>query len=400
MDVQRQQQPVSKYLPSAAKIPNSIGVSFSGGGYRATLFHLGALRRLNELDILPKLTTISSVSGGSILNGFLATRLPAPVSSGVADFPHAVSKPMREFCSLDIRKWIALEVAVPGTHNSLGLAKQYDQHLTSGKLLKDIPGIPTHVFCTTDLSCGVDWMFKKQQCGDYQVGFLDTPADWRVSTAVAASSCFPPVFKPLKVDLDPAKLAGGKMPPGPARDKCIRELTFSDGGVYDNLGLEPIWKSHEIVLCSDGGALFHVGGDNGFIWEVDRFISIPENQALAVRKRWLISNFVTGQLKGTYWGIGSTAYDYGVQQGYSNDLAKSYISAIRTDLDRFSDAEASILENHGYWLADAAIRKHVPELLPANIPPLDIPNPDWIGPEDKIKEALTESGKRTLMGRS
>jgi NTE family protein len=174
--------PVSNYLPSAAKIPNSVGLSFSGGGYRATLFHLGALRRLNEFGILPKLTTVSSVSGGSILNGFLASRLSAPLSSGIANFQNDVSKPMREFCSLDIRKWIALEVAVPGTHNSLALAKQYDQHLTSGKLLKDIPSTPVHVFCATDLSCGVDWMFKKQQCGDYQVGFLDTPADWRVAS--------------------------------------------------------------------------------------------------------------------------------------------------------------------------------------------------------------------------
>jgi hypothetical protein len=38
-------------------------------------------------------------------------------------------------------------------------------------------------------------------------------------------------------------------------------------------------------------ALFALGGDTGFIWEISRFISIPENQALAVRKRWLISNF-------------------------------------------------------------------------------------------------------------
>jgi len=391
--------PVANYLPSAAKIPNSVGMSFSGGGYRATLFHLGALRRLNEFGILPRLTTISSVSGGSILNGFLASRLPVPVSSGIGNFPDAASKPMREFCSLDIRKWIALEVAVPGTHNSLGLAKQYDEHLTSGKLLKDIPSTPTHVFCATDLSCGVDWVFKKQQCGDYQVGFLDTPADWRLSTAVAASSCFPPIFKPLNLDLDPPKLTPGRIPAGAERDKCIRDLTLSDGGVYDNLGLEPIWKDHEIVLCSDGGALFHVGGDTGFVWEIDRFISIPENQALAVRKRWLISNFVAKQLKGTYWGIGSTAYDYGVQQGYSDDLAKNCISAIRTDLDKFSDAEASVLENHGYWLADAAIRTHVPELLPANIPALQVPNPDWEGPEEKIKEALKDSSKRTLLGR-
>jgi NTE family protein len=390
----------SNYLSSAAKIPNSVGLSFSGGGYRATLFHLGALRRLNEFGILPRLTSISSVSGGSILNGFLASRLPIPVNNGIANFQNTVSKPMREFCSLDIRKWIALEVAVPGAHNGLGLAKQYDQHLTSGRLLNDVPGTPVHVFCATDLSYGVDWMFKKQRCGDYQVGFLDTPADWRVSTAVAASSCFPPIFKPLSLDLDPTALTGGKVPASPERDKCIREMSFSDGGVYDNLGLEPIWKDHEIVLCSDGGALFRVGGDTGFVWEINRFISIPENQALAVRKRWLISNFVAKQLKGTYWGIGSTAYDYGIQQGYSNDLAKNYISTIRTDLDEFSDAEASILENHGYWLADAAIRKHVPELLPENIPPLNVPNAEWAGPDEKIKNALKDSGKRTLLGRS
>src|SRR6266852_8666340 len=72
-----------KYLPSAKKISNSIGLALSGGGFRATLFHLGAIRRLHELGILPKLTTISSVSGGSILNGFLASRLANSLSSGI-----------------------------------------------------------------------------------------------------------------------------------------------------------------------------------------------------------------------------------------------------------------------------------------------------------------------------
>src|ERR1700687_96211 len=207
--------PVTNYLPSATKIPNSVGLSLSGGGFRATLFHLGALRRLNEFGILPKLTTVSSVSGGSILNAFLATRLPVALAKGIADFDGLASKPVRQFCSLDIRRWLALEAAIPGTHNSSGLAKQYDQHLTSGKLLTDIPSSPAHIFCSTDLAYGVNWMFKRQQCGDYQAGFQNTPADWLVSTAVAASSCFPPVFKPLNLNLDPTKLAGGKIAPSP-----------------------------------------------------------------------------------------------------------------------------------------------------------------------------------------
>ncbi len=383
----------SKYLPEIER--QGIGLSLSGGGFRATLFHLGAIRRLNELGVLGQVRTISSVSGGSIMNGYLASRVNA-TQGGIQDFD-SVSKGLREFCSLDIRRWLALEAVIPWTHNSVGLADQYDKHLTGGKLLKDLWDAPKHIFCSTDLAFGVNWMFKKKQCGDYQAGFMDTPADWKVATAVAASSCFPPVFKPLALNLDPAKLQDGRYPEGAYRDKLIQEITLSDGGVYDNLGLEPIWKDHEYVLTSDGGALFSIGGDTGFRWEIGRFIGIPENQALALRKRWLISSFIAGQMKGTYWGIGGTCADYGVQQGYSEDLAKNYIATIRTDLDSFSDAEGSVLENHGYWLADAAIRTHVKTLATTAVP-ANPPHPEWAGPEDKIRQALRDSSKRTLLG--
>ena len=158
------------------------------------------------------------------------------------------------------------------------LAHQYDERLTEFKLLKDIPASPNHIFCSTDLAYGVNWIFTKQQCGDYQVGYMSTPPDWKLSTAIAASSCFPPVFRPITLNLNPKELQGGKAIGGPVRDQSIRGLTFTDGGVYDNLGFEPIWKNHEVVLSSDGGALFPVGGDTGFTWEIGRFISIPETQ--------------------------------------------------------------------------------------------------------------------------
>ena len=44
-----------------------MALCLSGGGYRAALFHLGAVRRLNELGVLPKVDTVSAVSGGSLL---------------------------------------------------------------------------------------------------------------------------------------------------------------------------------------------------------------------------------------------------------------------------------------------------------------------------------------------
>ena len=57
-----------------------MGVCLSGGGFRATLFHVGALKRLNELGLLKNVDTFSSVSGGSITNGKMM------ISKGVSNY--------------------------------------------------------------------------------------------------------------------------------------------------------------------------------------------------------------------------------------------------------------------------------------------------------------------------
>ena len=62
-------------LSIAADRPQpGIALCLSGGGYRAMLFHLGALWRLNEWGYLPRLARISSVSGGSITAGVLGLK--------------------------------------------------------------------------------------------------------------------------------------------------------------------------------------------------------------------------------------------------------------------------------------------------------------------------------------
>src|SRR6267378_4024917 len=57
-----------------AKPKPGMALCLSGGGYRAMLFHLGALWRLNQFGYLTKLTRISSVSGGSITAGVLGLK--------------------------------------------------------------------------------------------------------------------------------------------------------------------------------------------------------------------------------------------------------------------------------------------------------------------------------------
>src|SRR5437016_7776303 len=71
----RQRDPVKTIPPdeTAPRTPDrGIALCLSGGGYRAMLFHVGALWRLNELGYLLKLNRVSSVSGGSITAGVLA----------------------------------------------------------------------------------------------------------------------------------------------------------------------------------------------------------------------------------------------------------------------------------------------------------------------------------------
>ena len=386
-----------------------VGLSLSGGGFRAALFHLGALRRLNELGLLHQLDSISSVSGGSIISAFLACILDFPLTGPVQDWESGISKPFREFCSRNIRRMPIFKGLLPWKQNSELLAEQYESLLTHGKKLAELPGNkPLFIFCGTDLLYGVNWIFTRPKSGDYQAGYaIPTPPEWKLSTAVAVSSCFPPVFKPMSLNLDPGKLTRGTAR-GPDRENEIRKLTFSDGGVYDNLGLEPIWRTHKTVLCSDGGALFDRNAGNGLIWDVKRWLAIPENQALAVRKRWLISSFRDqgdDGLDGTFWGVGSARESYRLSDGshlsggYSKQLATGVIGCIRTDLDAFSPAEAAVLENHGYWLADAGVSAHLrPPLRPDPYPPLIIPHPEW-AEEKAVRKALQDSWKRTLWGR-
>ena len=60
--------------PTESGSGDDIGIAFSGGGYRAGLFHLGSIIRLNETGILSRADRISSVSGGSITSVYLGMK--------------------------------------------------------------------------------------------------------------------------------------------------------------------------------------------------------------------------------------------------------------------------------------------------------------------------------------
>ncbi|MDQ3557056.1 MAG: patatin-like phospholipase family protein [Gemmatimonadota bacterium] len=386
----------SKYLPAKAR--HGLALCLSGGGFRAALFHLGAVRRLNELGILARVDEISAVSGGSIFAAHLADRLrPWPLPGEiVSDWEERIAVPFRAFVSQDLRsgpailEWLG-ESVWPGLGMGAGeLAQQYAERLT-GMRLADLPERPHFVFCATDVVFGVNWVSERTHVGDYQAGYMVPPDDWTVARAVAASSCFPPVFNPLPLHVRPEELTGGKVPKGEARDECIADLALSDGGLYDNLALEPVWRRAATLLVSDGGATFDHQPVRGLLKRLFRYNAVQGNQVGALRKRWLISNYIEGVLRGTYWGIGSPASKYGLADwtGYSKPLVEDVISEVRTDMDAFSEGEISVIENHGYMTAAVALRKHAPELSELH-PAADliaVPNPVWLE-EWRVRAAI------------
>ena len=384
-----------------------VALCLSGGGYRALLFHLGALTRLNELGVLSSVATISSVSGGSILAAAMADRLDDWPEAGerIEAWSERVVEPMLAFTKRNIRNLPILKrYALPWnwlrSHVAVGeLEAAYAKHLTA-RTLAEIPMRPRYVLSATDMVFGVNWVFDSAgagRTGDYQAGYLEPMPPWPLARAVAASSCFPPVFDPMPLDLDPSELIGGSYAKTKERDRLVAGIKLSDGGVYDNLGTEPVWKDHATILVSDGGAVFEGESDKGLVWRLNRYAAISGRQGSALRKRWLISNFASEKLTGAYWGVGSVAAHYGGASGYDEALVDGYISEVRTDLDRFTDGEQRVLVNHGYLLADAALRRHCSALITIDAG-ATVPYPQYLDGA-VVKKALKGSAKHRLLNR-
>jgi NTE family protein len=169
--------------------------------------------------------------------------------------------------------------------------------------------------------------------------------------------------------------------------------------MYDNLGLEPVWQDHAVLLVSDAGPSFRPNPGLGRIWNTLRFVIILLEQATDVRKRWLISNFVAGQLEGAYWSVAGAAADYPspAESAYSREFVREFVAPIRIDLDAFSEGERAVLENHGYLMAETAVRSHARGLATTHAP-LEPPFPGWLD-EGEAAAALRDSWRTKLFAR-
>jgi NTE family protein len=365
-----QEQPTPRDETDALDSPKpGIALCLSGGGYRAMLFHLGTLWRLNDAGYLQRLDRVSSVSGGSITAGVLGWRWQAlAFADGIAtNFDAEITQRLRRVAGRSI-DWqaILLGLLLPGSI-AARTAAAYRRHLFGEATLQDLPDDPPRfVLNATSLQSGVLWRFSKPYLWDYRVGEVERPRT-QLATAVAASAAFPPFLSPVSLRLEESDFV-----PGSGGDLELRayrtRAVLSDGGVYDNLGLETAWKSYRTVFVSDGGGHMAAAERPAAFWPLQfvRVLSVIDNQVRSLRKRQVIDGYKAKLRTGAYWGIRTDIADYGLPDALPAPYDSTIkLAAVPTRLKGMDATLQERLINWGYAVCDAALRRHVDTTLPA-----------------------------------
>lgn len=263
-----------------------LGLALSGGGFRASFYHIGVLARMADLGLLRHVDVISTVSGGSIIGALyylhVKKLLEEKEDSSIkdedyqdimgkieVDFLQAVQRNLRLRTFLNPLKNLKMSLANYSRSDYIG--ELYDKFLYRNVLshkntkpikmkdLKIIPfgegpsfhpfegnktrkaKVPVLLMNATVLNDGHNWRFSAEHMGESNI---DEPnetidknfrliraesyeniykhGDFELGIAVAASACLPGVFAPLAISN--------------LYDEGIR-VQLVDGGTHDNQGI-------------------------------------------------------------------------------------------------------------------------------------------------------------------
>jgi NTE family protein len=367
--------------PQSPPDRTSIGLCFSGGGFRASFYALGALRYLAEASLLDRVSAISAVSGGSIATAAAADRWIEFLEAGATGdaFVEKIDKPFRKaVTSKNLRRrWTVASLAAfaPFTGGRGGAyARTLAHNLYDTRRVADLPKAPDFIFTSTTLARGRAFWIAPRFVGSYDTGYVEpTPAGVSLGKAVAASAAFPPSL--TVVNLKTNGFGFPKWSP--------KRVALVDGGVYDNLGLEWFqgWTEHALrpasaapkppftIVVNASGLLTEKDRRFTAIGSLPRDLAIQYQQSLNLRVRWFNTDLREAPGSGIYMAIKSDprkAPGLPAAAGALPSELVAPLAMLRTDLDRFSTEEADLLSYHAYWTLHARLATNAPELALAD----------------------------------
>ncbi len=381
-----------------------IGLAFSGGGFRASLFHLGVIRRLEELDIMKDVEVISTVSGGSIIGAYYLVQFEKEQRASekpcnrleicdlvIEKFYKAISRNMR------MRAMVFAPVFHPIAFGKFVLSRgkshtrtdrmgaEFSDHFFSPNLkVGDLPLAPKLLINATSNSEGKRVVFSKRGLSKLSSQIADADnSQLPLEKAVGASAAVPGLFPPVAI----------------AGDMC------SDGGVVDNQGLESLFDYFEltdrqlnrlkesdraakkvgdqiVIICSDASGQIKIEDvpKQSGIASAARSMDIlqagnrTKNIKLLkeIKEQSDKDDIAKGITEFAFFHLSSNVKDWqnetiGAQDYKTIDqrLCSEFIqpvTSLRTDLDDFDLLESFSLMYHGYTLVNWHIASFCPEL--------------------------------------
>lgn len=351
-----------------------IGVAFSGGGIRAAIFHLGVLKWMAENNMLEDITRITSVSGGSLCIGLIYSHNNYKWPTSEEFLNIVLPKIKNVILKKDIQNIALIKLILsPWWWNRKVnlIAKVMRKHWGITGKIADLEMNPLwYINCTT-FETGKRFRFSQKNMGDYKIGYVENP-DIFLADALAASAGFPIFIGPYKLKADKyswKKSYYSKDDSFP-KDKFLH---LWDGGVYDNLGLESVYKMDNCGCLSEGidYVIVSNASENAGYQKrkgdfsrknLKRLLDIAMDQVGALRNR-SVMDYIKRTQNGVYFKIGNSAENITKASGVIGEIKEELISeCISTDdaikvcnysttLNKPSESDFDLILRHGYEVA-------------------------------------------------
>lgn len=251
--------------------------------------------------------------------------------------------------------------------------------------LGDLPDQPQWWINTTCLETGKNWRFSKREMGDWQFGRHYKPA-FKLAEAVAASAAVPYVIGALEFGLP----LDGWFRTDPARGRPIERIIPSrsrvrlwDGGAYENLGLEAMYKPREslrgcdFLICSDASgplaAQMSLSNKIRALLRGDlatpRLLDVGSDQIRALRSRMFMADIASGQVRGSLLRMGNSVREVHIRahsllsdpaayDAYLSDAEVLQALSFPSGLKAIPLIAFDLISRHGYELADVILTTH------------------------------------------
>jgi NTE family protein len=370
-----------------------VGLALSGGGIRAAIFHLGVLRYLAERGIMERVSHLSTVSGGSLIAAAIISTsgMRWPGSPLYLETVYPALRRLLTTCDLFSLRALGIRGLIHQNFRLLNrradiLVDLLEQQWKINGRLKDLPDTPTWWINTTCLETGKNWRFSKQEMGDWQFGRHYEPP-FTLAQAVAASAAVPYVIGALRVELPQA----GWYATDPATRKPLEGIRprldvvhLWDGGAYENLGLEALYKADQglvgcdFLICSDASGPLATTRKSSALANLfrgqlasPRLFDISSDQIRALRSRMFVGALRRREFQGVLLRIGNSTRNLDLKSGratvateYDDTLSEDDVATAAThptDLSALPITAFDRIARHGYEVAGRTLTSYTPE---------------------------------------